>query len=42
MLAGGVKHFIRYMFDIDDKNNLRDFVFDVKEMTCGYDCNNFD
>lgn len=42
MLAGGVKHFIRYMFDIDDKNNLRDFVFDVREMTCGYDCNNFD
>lgn len=42
MLAGGVKHFIRYMFDIDDKNNLRDFVFDVKEMTCGYDCGDFD
>ena len=42
MLASGVKNFIRYMFDIENKNNLRDFVFDVKEMTCGYDCNNFD
>lgn len=42
MLAGGVKHFIRYMFDIDNKNNVRDFVFDVKEMTFGKDCNNFD
>ncbi len=42
MLAGGVKHFVRYMFDIDNKDNVRDFVFDVKEMTCGKECNNFD
>lgn len=42
MLAHGVKHFVRYMFDIDDGDNLRDFVFDVKEMTCGRMCSNFD
>ncbi len=42
MLSAGVRHFIRYMFDIDDKNNLRDFVFDVKEMTCGVMCDSFD
>lgn len=42
MLKAGVKHFIRYMFDIDNKSNLRDFVFDVKEMTCGKECNNFE
>lgn len=41
MLAHGVKHFIRYMFDIDNKDNLRDFVFDVKEMTCGTVCDSF-
>lgn len=40
-LAAGIKHFIRYQFDIDVPNNLRDFVFDVKEMTCGYSCNSF-
>ncbi len=42
MLSAGVKHFVRYMFDLEDKNNLRDFVFDVKEMTCGRMCDNFD
>ncbi len=42
LLAAGVPHYIRYMFDIDDKENLRDFVFDVKEMTCGDMCDNFD
>ncbi|MBO5387460.1 MAG: CDP-glycerol glycerophosphotransferase family protein [Lachnospiraceae bacterium] len=41
MLMAGVKHFVRYMFDIDDDNNLRDFVFDVKEMTCGTMCSSF-
>lgn len=42
MLAGGVKHFIRYMFDLDEPHNLRDFVFDVKEMTCGRMADSFD
>ncbi len=41
MLMAGVKNFVRYMFDIDDDNNLRDFVFDVKEMTCGTMCGSF-
>lgn len=40
--ARGVKHFIRYFFDIDDKENLRDFVFDVQEMTCGPIAGNFE
>lgn len=42
MLAHGVRRFVRYMFDIDDGDNLRDFVFDVKEMTCGKMCGSFD
>lgn len=42
LLAAGVPNYIRYMFDIDDKDNLRDFVFDVKEMTCGTMCESFD
>ena len=42
MLAGGVKHFVRYIFDYEDKNNVRDFVFDLKEMTCGEICNSFE
>lgn len=42
LLAAGVKNFVRYMFDLHDENNLRDFVFDVKEMTCGKLCENFD
>ncbi len=41
MLAAGIPHFIRYFFDYDNKENLRDFVFDVKEMTCGKICNNY-
>ena len=42
MLAGGVKYFIRYMFDLDQPDNLRDFVFDVKEMTCGKTADSFE
>ncbi|EES50582.1 CDP-glycerol glycerophosphotransferase family protein [Clostridium botulinum] len=42
MLAAGVPHFIRYIFDYEDKNNIRDFVFDYKEMTFGKICSNFD
>lgn len=42
MLAGGIKHFIRYMFDIDASENVRDFVFDVREMTCGRECFDFE
>lgn len=42
MLMAGVKSFVRYMFDIDEEDNLREFVFDVKEMTCGAMCQNFE
>ena len=42
MLAAGVKHFVRYIFDYEDKNNVRDFVFDLKEMTCGKVCESFE
>lgn len=35
LLARGVKTFIRYFYDVDEKENFRDFVFDVKDMTCG-------
>lgn len=42
MLAGGVRYFIRYMFDLDEPDNMRDFVFDVKEMTCGKMVDSFD
>ena len=41
MLAGGVKHFIRYFFDYNNKENMRDPVFDPKEMTCGRICETF-
>ncbi len=42
LLARGVKTFIRYFYDIDCKENFRDFVFDVREMTCGQEAKNFD
>ena len=42
MLSGGVSHFIRYFFDYDNPENRRDFVFDLKEMTCGTLCETFD
>ena len=42
LLACGVKHFIRYMFDIDDEQDFYKFVFDIKEMTCGRMCDNFE
>ncbi|MED4993392.1 CDP-glycerol glycerophosphotransferase family protein [Bacillus safensis] len=42
LLAAGVKHFTRYIFDYDEYNNLRDFVFDYKEMTFGQITNNFE
>lgn len=35
MLAHGVKHFIRYIPDFDDKENLRDFALDYETHTCG-------
>lgn len=41
LLARGVKTFIRYFYDIDDKENFRDFVFDIQEMTCGTKASNF-
>ena len=42
MIAHGVKHFIRYIFDYEDKEKVRDFVFDYMEMTCGPVCKDFD
>lgn len=42
LLARGVKSFIRYFYDIDCKENFRDFVFDLREMTCGTEASNFD
>lgn len=42
MLIGEVPHFIRYFFDYENGNNLRDMVFDVKEMTCGRYCTDFE
>lgn len=40
-LAGGVKNFIRYFSDYGSQD-LRDNVFDYKEMTCGRICESFD
>lgn len=42
LLARGVKTFIRYFYDIDCKENFRDFVFDLREMTCGIEAGNFE
>ena len=42
MLSGGVKHFIRYFFDQDGQETMRDFVYDIEEMTCGTICRDFD
>ncbi|MBQ8146510.1 MAG: CDP-glycerol glycerophosphotransferase family protein [Clostridia bacterium] len=42
MLARGVKHFIRYIFDIDNKENVRDFALDYMEHTCGPVCKDFE
>ena len=42
LLARGVKTFIRYFYDIDCKENFRDFVFDLREMTCGTEAKNFE
>lgn len=41
-LAAGVKNYVRYFFDYDNPENLRDFAFDCKEMTCGKICSNFE
>lgn len=41
MMAGGVTHFVRYFFDYQVEDTLRDMVFDLKEMTCGTYCTNF-
>ena len=42
MMAGGVTHFIRYFFDYGETDTIRDMVFDLKEMTCGTLCSNFE
>ena len=41
MLARGVKHFIRYIFEYDNKDNITDFALDYMEMTCGPVCRDF-
>lgn len=41
MLAHGIKYFIRYIFDYDNKENIRDFALDYIEMTCGLVCKDF-
>ena len=41
MLARGVKHFIRYIFEFDHKENITDFALDYMEMTCGPVCWDF-
>lgn len=40
-LAGGVKNFIRYFFDYDNSDNVREGAYNYEEMTCGRMCNNF-
>lgn len=42
LLARGVKKFIRYFYDIDCKENFRDFVFDLRDMTCGKETTTFE
>ncbi len=42
MLAKGVKYFIRYIFEYDNKDNITDFALDYMEMTCGPVCKDFD
>lgn len=42
LLACGVKRFIRYVFDYDDGDSMRGFVFDFYDMTCGRICKSFD
>ncbi len=44
MLAGGVKHFIRYIFDYagGETESVRDFAFDFMENTTGTVCTDFD
>lgn len=42
LIARGVKKFIRYTFNYDNKENLRDFALDYKEHTCGTICGSFD
>ena len=41
MLARGVKYFIRYIFEYDNKDNITDFALDYMEMTCGPVCRDF-
>ena len=41
-LAGGVKRFIRYFFDYENTEDIREGALDYKEMTCGRYCTTFD
>ncbi len=41
LLACNVKHFIRYIFEYDNKENITDFALDYMEMTCGTICTDF-
>lgn len=40
-LAGGVQNFIRYFYDYDDTENIREGAFDYEQMTCGRMCRTF-
>lgn len=42
LLARGVKHVIKYVFDINNPDNFRDFALDYNEHTCGIECDNFE
>jgi Predicted hydrolase (HAD superfamily) len=42
MLLAGVPNYIRYIFDYDDKENVKNLVFDYEEMTCGAIAKNYD
>lgn len=42
LLAAGVPHFIRYFFDHGQDGNIRNVAFDLREMTSGLECPDFD
>ena len=42
LLAAGVKSYIRYIYDYDNKDEIRDFAFNYNEMTCGPIVKSFD
>ena len=42
LMAKGVKKFIRYFYDIDEPNAMRDFAYDCKSHTYGKICSDFE